>query len=52
MAAESTMAVEYTDCISASGKTLLPYECSGYDIEPSDGKAPALELWGIWSTPS
>ena len=27
-------------------------ECVGYEIKPSDGKAPVLELWEIWSTPS
>ena len=26
--------------------------CPGYDIKQSDGKAPALEIWGMWSTPS
>ena len=29
-----------------------PNECHGFDIKPSDGKAPALEIWGMWSTPS
>ena len=28
------------------------FKCPGYDIKPSDGEAPVLELWGIWSTPS
>ena len=23
-----------------------------YDIKQSDGEAPALEIWGMWSTPS
>ena len=27
-------------------------KCPGYDTEQYDGKAPALELWGIQSTPS
>ena len=28
-----------------------PNECPRYDIKPSDGKAPDLEIWEIWSTP-
>ena len=24
-------------------------ECPGYDIKQSDGEAPALEIWGMWS---
>ena len=27
-------------------------ECPKYDIKNSDGEAPALELWGMWSTSS
>ena len=27
-------------------------KCSGYDIKLSDGQAPALEIWELWSTPS
>ena len=26
-------------------------ECPGYDIKQSDGETPALEIWGMWSTP-
>ena len=26
--------------------------CPEYDIKQSDGEAPALELWGMWSTSS
>ena len=44
--------VEYIDCISAEHKTLAPSECPEYDIKPSNCKAPALKLWGMWSTPS
>ena len=40
---QSAEAVEYTDCIS---------KCPGYDTKQSDGEAPILELWGMWSTPS
>ena len=29
-----------------------PNNCPEYDSKSSDGKAPALEIWGIWSTPS
>ena len=32
------------------GVRLLPYECPGYVIKASDGKALALELWGMGST--
>ena len=38
------MAVEYIDCISAKGPD--------YDIKQSDCEDPALEIWGMWSTPS
>ena len=34
------------------GKEPPPNECYGYDTKPSDGAAPALELQGMWSTPS
>ena len=27
-------------------------ECPWYDIKQSDGEAPALEIWGMWSIPS
>ena len=29
-----------------------PHECLRYDIKPSDGEAPAIEIWEMWSTPS
>ena len=32
--------------------TQAPDECPGYDIKQSNGEAPALEIWGMWSTPS
>ena len=47
--AQSTGAVEYTDSISAEGYN-FPSECPGYDTKKSDGEAPVLELWGMWST--
>ena len=27
-------------------------KCPGYDVKPSDGEAPALEVWGVWSSSS
>ena len=44
------------DCIIhqlhiCKGMIPLP-KCPGYDIKQSDGKAPALELWEMWYTPS
>ena len=30
----------------------LTNECPRYDIKQSIGEAPALESWGMWSTPS
>ena len=33
------------------GKT-LSNKCPGYDPKPSDGEAPVLKLWGMWSAPS
>ena len=41
--AQSAVAVEYTNGISAEGYS-QPHECPGYDIKPSDDKAPALEV--------
>ena len=34
--------------------TILPLatKCPGYDIKPSDGEAPALEIWRMLSTSS
>ena len=50
--AQSTGAVEYTDCFSAEGLDSLN-ECLGYGTKQSDRKAPVmLELWGMWSTSS
>ena len=40
-----------TACLQR-GKTPLPNECLGYDTKQSDGEAPVLELWGMWSTSS
>ena len=48
--ARSAGAVEYTECISAVGKTSIRVSC--YDIKPSDGKAPALEFWETGITSS
>ena len=41
MIAQLVEAVEYTD-----GRRVRPSsnECPGYDIKPSDGEAPALEI--------
>ena len=47
--AQSAEAFEYTDCRRV---TLTSNKCPGYNIKPADGEAPALELWGIWSTRS
>ena len=33
-------------------KTLPRNECPGYDTKPSDGESLALEISGVWSTPS
>ena len=51
ISSHSAEAVEYTNCISAEEQD-SPNECPGYDIKPSDGEAPALDIWGMWSTPS
>ena len=48
---QSSGAVEYTNCISAEVQT-PPMSVLDNDIKPSDGKAPALEIWGIRCTPS
>ena len=36
--------IEYTDCILAEELKPCPNKCLGYDIKPSDSKAPALEI--------
>ena len=30
----------------------IPNKCPEYDTKQSDGEAPVLELWRMWSTPS
>ena len=37
---------------SAEGYDTPNNVCQGYDIKTSDGEAPALEIWGMWSIPS
>ena len=49
--AQSVGAIEYTDAISAEGKT--PHECPRHDTELSEDNASVmLTLWGMWSIPS
>ena len=48
---QSAVAIEYTDFISAEGYD-SPNEFPIYDTKQSDSEAPALELWGMCSTPS
>ena len=52
--AQSTGAVEYTDCTSAEMYDFLsPNKCPEYDTKQSDGEVPVkLGLWGMRSTPS
>ena len=47
--AQSAVAVQYANCISAEGR-ILSNVCPGYDIKPSDDEVPVLELLGLWST--
>ena len=50
MSAQSTGAVEYTNCISAE-RWDFPNECPVYDTKQSDGEASVmLKLWGMLST--
>ena len=50
--AQSTGAVEYTDCISVEDKD-LHNKCSRYDTKQSDDEVLVmLELWEMQSTPS
>ena len=45
--------VEFTDCISAEGKTPPAKECPRYISKQTDSKVPViLELWGIRGTSS
>ena len=51
--AQSTGAVEYTDCFSAEGLDPPPNKCPVYDSKQSDGAVPViLKRWGMQSTPS
>ena len=43
---QSTGAIKYINCIYAEGVDLI------YDIKLSDGEAPLLELWVMWSISS
>ena len=36
----------------SKSKTPPRNKCPGYDIKQSDGEAPVLKLWEMWSTPS
>ena len=50
---QSAGAIEYTDCISAEGKTSAPHpnECPAYDTKQSDCEVPVLlEPWVMRST--
>ena len=48
----SAGAVKYTDCISVE-RQYPTNEWPGYEIKPSDGKAPVvLELWEMQGTPT
>ena len=43
-------ALEHTDCISAENWDVSHNKYTGYDTKQSDGEAPVLELWRMWST--
>ena len=50
---QSAEAVEFADCISKEGWDIPPpNNYPIYDIKPSNDKAPALEIWGMWNPPS
>ena len=44
---QSPGSVEYTDYNSADPST---NKCSEYDIKQSNDEAPAMAIWGFWST--
>ena len=44
--------MEHTNYIPAEGYDPLTNECPEYDTKQSDSKAPLLEHWDMWSTPS
>ena len=44
------MRTPHFQTVSLLRRKTPPYECPGYDIKQSDGEAPALEVWGMWST--
>ena len=52
--AQSTEAVEYTDCTSEEGYEPLPHnKCPKYDTKQSDGEVPVMMgLWAMWNTSS
>ena len=43
-------AVEYVDCVPA--ENMIPTSLTEYDTKPSDGEAPVLEIWRLWTTVS
>ena len=45
-------AVEYTDSKGVRPPLSLNECPPGYDTKLSDGEAPGLHLWGMWSNPS
>ena len=51
VAVPSPGALNYTNSISAEQKP-SPNKCPGYDNKQSDGMVLALDIWGMWSTPS
>ena len=47
--AQSTGAVESTHCISVNRQVSLNV-CFAYEMKSADCEAPAMGLWGMWST--
>ena len=39
-------------CLCVFNQDSTVSSCPEYDIKPSDDEASALEIWGMWSTPS
>ena len=46
------MGLENSSIVSLQMGKTNTYECTRFDIKPSNGATPDFEIWAMWSTPS